>query len=203
MAIFSASALLYSMLPEQIPMQWGLGGEVSKYGGKSSIYILPIAAALLNLLLKYLPGIDPSKQNYKDFEKEYHFFRVVMVVFMAVLQTFILYRSIYKESTLRVDIFVLLMVSVLFFVIGVIMPKIKQNYFMGIRTPWTLSSEAVWTKTHQAAGILWKIGGVLMGLCLLLPAMLRLYSFLAIVLAVVLISVIYSYVIFKKMQKKQ
>lgn len=151
---------LYSRLPSQIPTQWGFDGYVS-YGSKSNIWMLGGMILLFAFLFDFMPTIDPRKRNYQKFGQIYDIFCVGLQVFLAVTTGIILSESFYP-GRINAPKIVLLMLSVLFLCIGNSLPKIQSNFFMGIKTPWTLSSEDVWRKTHRLAGKLYVACGVIL-----------------------------------------
>ncbi len=156
-------AIFYSQLPDQMPMNWGISGEVNRYGAKSSIWLLASIPIVLTLIFMALPKIDPRKENYKKFNSQYNMFILMFNTFFALIIGVVVMESI-NPGTMNIGRIIPIMVGLLFIFLGNIMPKFKSNFFMGIKTPWTLSSEEVWNKTHRFAGVLWVIGGLLIAL---------------------------------------
>lgn len=156
----AAVAFLYPGLPEQIPTNWGFNGEVS-YSSKNTIWIITVILILLAFLYDFLPYIDPRRRNYLKFGKIYDFLGVALQFFLAVMIGIILCESYYpgRIETFRV---IFVMIALLFLLIGNYLPKIQSNFYMGIKTPWTLSSDEVWRKTHRLAGKLYVGCGILL-----------------------------------------
>lgn len=102
-----------------------------------------------------------------------------------------------------IDVWIPTMVGVLFLVLGNYMPKIKNNWFMGIRTPWTLSSEEVWNKTHRLAGKTFIAGGVVMIAMNFFPLAMQMPIFFIMIAIMVLVPMIYSYLLFSNEQKQK
>ena len=148
-------------LPAQVPTHWNMAGQIDGYGPPLSILQLPLVALGLNLMLSFLPLIDPKRQNYQKFSGVYHMLRLILSLFFAGLTGILLYSS-YHPGALQVNALILAGIGLMLSFIGNYLPKIKPNYFVGVRTPWTLASETVWRKTHRLSGFLWFAGGLSM-----------------------------------------
>lgn len=143
-------AALYGRLPSQIPLHWGLDGAVS-YGTRAELWLIAGLSPLLLLLLRVLPRIDPRKKNYARFQPFYDGFCLVMMLFLLAMDALILLESFWP-GRISVGRVITLAVGLLFVFLGNWMPKVKPTFFMGIRTPWTLSDPDVWNKTHRLGG---------------------------------------------------
>ena len=165
MVIFSILPLLmvlavYSKLPEQVPLQWNLEG-VSRYGEKWELFPLAGMNLLFGILMPLFAKIDPKRKNYERFEKTYDWLILGLMGFLTVLMGLTLVESLYP-NTMNIPKVVCCMMAVLFIFIGNMMPKVKQNYFTGIKTPWALSNAVVWNKTQRLGGKAFFFGGILM-----------------------------------------
>jgi uncharacterized membrane protein len=192
-------AYLWSSLPEKIPIHWDYKGEINGWGTKYSllglIFLLPIFTYFLMLAI---PKIDPKKR-IELMGGKYYQIKFVLVVFMSVLSLFIIYSS--KSQTISSPIMVFVLIGLLFMALGNYFKVIKQNYFLGIKTPWTLESEEVWKLTHTLAGKLWIVGGLLIViLSLFIPENINFYFFLSITAIISIVPIVYSYLIFKKLK---
>ncbi len=187
----------YPQLPEQLPTHWNIKGEVDGYSNKLSGLGLSFGIALAVYIGFYLQDkIDPLKKNYDRFGKVYFIVRDILITLFILLEFFIIFSSLgYIGSSNRI-IFIVL--SILMIVMGNYMPTFKRNWFLGIKTPWTVSNEEVWNKTHRLGGKLFIVAGVL-GLVesLLLSTN---YIFFAGVMVAALGSTIYSYWLYKKLE---
>jgi uncharacterized membrane protein len=106
-----------------------------------------------------VPLIDPGRLNYQNFRKAYNAIRIVLVLFMALIYGLAIASAFgYQFNTTSV---VFGAMGVMFIVLGNFMGKIRPNWFVGVRTPWTLSSKLSWDKTHRLAGWLFVLMGVL------------------------------------------
>lgn len=168
-AMFVVAAACWPYVPERIPVHWNLRGEVDGYGGKFMGLLLPPLLTLgLYVLLLVLPRFDPGKANYPTFAASYNVIRISLVVFMAALHGVTTLASL--GQPVDVGTFVSLGIGGLLVVLGNVMGKIRPNWFVGVRTPWTLSSKLSWTKTHRAAGWMFIVFGPLLALAGILRA---------------------------------
>ncbi|NDK55151.1 SdpI family protein [Pontibacter fetidus] len=184
--------IVWEQLPDRVPIHFNYKGEADDWGSKNFLAGLILFITVgLNLLLLAIPTIDP-KDKIAHMGSKYHQLRFMMALFMAALAVFIVYSA--KAGSLESSNFVNVLVGALFISFGNYFQALKPNYFIGIRTPWTLESETVWRKTHRMGGRLWIAGGVVMCLSALLQnPLVRLVIFLATVAIVVLIPAIYSF----------
>jgi len=195
---FIVGALLYPDLPERMPTHWNAQGEVDAWSGKNfAVFFLPSLILAIYSLITFIPLIDPLRRNYPKFALPYFWFRTVLVVFFVLLYFYTIWAAL--GTKLNINFFIIPAFSVLFIVIGIFLPKVKKNYFVGIRTPWTIHSEEVWDKTHQFGGKFFIAGGIIALVSLLFPK----YYFPIFITAILLaafIPVIYSYFAFRKIE---
>ncbi|MGJ3204893.1 SdpI family protein [Geobacillus thermoleovorans] len=154
----SLAALPY--LPDQVAIHWNASGEADGFSNKwLGAFLPPLLMTFLIILMGVLPKLDPKKANYSRFQKSYRIVNAALACFFLLLHIVTLAYNL----GVPVDIgrLVPIGVGVLFIVLGNYMPKIKPNYFIGIRTPWTLESEAVWNKTHRLGGKVFIAMGIL------------------------------------------
>ena len=193
-------AYLWNSLPEKVPMHWNYKGEIDDWGTKYSllglIFLLPVFTYVLMLAI---PKIDPKKR-IELMGGKYYQIKFVLVVFMSVLALFIIHSS--KSQTLSSPSIVFVLIGLLFMALGNYFKVIKQNYFLGIKTPWTLESEEVWKLTHILAGKLWIVGGLLIVIfSLVIPEDINFYLFIIITAIITIVPIVYSYFIFRKLKK--
>ncbi|RDU38879.1 hypothetical protein DRW41_04800 [Neobacillus piezotolerans] len=185
----------YPYLPDRIPTHWNYEGVPDQFGPKSyGVFMLPGIMAALYLLNMFLPKIDPKKNNFKKF----NYIRVMngILFFLFLFQAMQITSSmglVNPKYTIPV------MVGFLFLFIGNLSPKFKPNYFIGIRTPWTLANEDVWKKTHRLGGKVFVIAGILMLLVPFAPAAIQAYGMITIILASLVLIVFASYYYFIKL----
>lgn len=192
-------AYLWNQMPQKVPMHWNASGAIDNYGDKSELlFMLLMIVGLPYILFTILPKIDP-KQKLQNMGNKLNHLRLILTVFMSAIAIFILYSVQQKTSS---PSFILATVGLLFAFLGNYFKTIKPNYFIGIRTPWTLESEQVWKSTHLLAGKMWFVGGILMTLTFILPEDYQMPFFLGITAVISVIPVAYSYLEFRK-QKNQ
>lgn len=192
-------AYLWNRLPAQVPMHWDINGKIDRYGDKKElVMMLLFLTGITYLIFLVIPKIDP-KQKLQNMGNKLTNFRLILTLFMSVLSLFILY-SVQKEQS--DPSFIIVIIGLLFAFLGNYFKTLKPNYFIGIRTPWTLENEAIWKSTHTLGGKLWFVGGILMALTFLLPNETRIYTFLGITAVITIIPVVYSYLEFRKIQKQ-
>ncbi len=195
---FAIGIYLYPQMPELMPSHWNGRGDVDGYMPKFwGLFLMPlISLALLGLFLA-IPRIDPLKANIQKFRK--YFDRFILIILGFFLYIYIL--TILWAAGLTFQ-FIFAMVpafSVLFYYAGVLTENAKQNWFIGIRTPWTLSSEKVWDKTHRLGGKLFKAAAIIGLLGLLLPD----YAIWIVIIPLIFVAaytIVYSYVEYSKVR---
>ncbi|MEJ8756266.1 SdpI family protein [Pontibacter sp. H259] len=191
--------IVWQQLPDRVPIHFNYKGEADDWGSKTFLAgLIVFMTAGINLLLLAIPRIDP-KDKIAHMGSKYHQSRLLLAFFMAALSVFIVYSA--KTGSLESSNFVNVLVGALFISFGNYFQAIKPNYFLGIRTPWTLESETVWRKTHRLGGRLWIVGGAIMCLSALFHnPEIRMLFFLGTAAIVVAIPVIYSFILSRREQ---
>jgi len=156
----ATTILVYPSLPDQIPSHWNSVGEVDGYLPKLlGVLIIPLLVISFTGLFFLLPRIDPLKENYPKFQQYYEGFILVFAAFLFIIQLQILLWGM--GYPINPTFLFPLILGALFIYLGFLIEHAEQNWFVGIRTPWTLSSERVWKKTHALGGTLFKIAGII------------------------------------------
>ena len=190
---------IWNRLPEKVPMHWNGAGEIDQYGDKKELVaVLLLLVGINYFVFLIIPYVDP-KQKLQNMGNKLNNLRLILALFMSALAIYILY-SVQQKTSNPVLIFPL--VGLLFAFLGNYFKTIKPNYFIGIRTPWTLENEEVWKKTHLIGGKLWFVGGLLMALTFVLPNKIQIYTFLAIAAVITIVPIVYSYLEFKKIKNQ-
>lgn len=196
-AFIALTVFAWITLPDTVITHWGVEGTPDGYSGKAfGILLFPIMVIILNLLFRFLPGIDPLKENYKKFGKSYETFIAVFNLFLLML--FFIFIFLNMCIDININRLIIPLFAFLFFSIGVILKDVKDNWFIGIRTPWTLSSKEVWRKTHQLGSVLFEAGAIVSLVGIFFPE----YAFAFVLIPILLVSVIlivYSYMEHKKL----
>jgi uncharacterized membrane protein len=195
-AMFIAAALAWPYAPERMPTHWNLQGEVDGYGGKfAGLLLVPLMALGLYALLLVLPRLDPGYVNYRTFAGAYNLIRITLVVFMAALYAVTVAAGL--GAGVDVGMVVSLGVGALLVVLGNVLGKIRPNWFVGVRTPWTLSSKLSWNKTHRLAGWLFIVLGPLLAVSGIARSSWLLVATLAAGGAGLAWLVVYSYLVYR------
>lgn len=190
------SLTVFSSLPEQIPAHWNVHGTVDRFAPKLTVFIFPGIIFLITILFQFMRCTDPNSDNYDKFQREYHRYTFVIgLVFFAVQ---IMTIAAAFRMDFNVNLIFCLGIGSLFIFIGNLLPKTKHNYFIGIRTPWTLADEQNWFRTHRLAGKIWVLGGLIVALTALAPESFQVPVFLTILAVMVVTPFVYSYTEFRK-----
>jgi uncharacterized membrane protein len=198
---FVFTAIVWNRLPEEIATHFDMSGTPNDYSGKAfGTLFAPLLNVGLYFLFIALPKIDPRKKNYRLFGDKYKVIRLVLHAFL----TFAFFVEIFYALGYQFNLGLLIMYGVLllFLVLGNYMGNMRPNFFIGIRSPWTLSSEQVWMKTHRLTGKLWVFSTLL--LMVLLPFIPFPDVAFGIYIAVItLIPYGYSYLEYKKEEQQK
>lgn len=195
---FVLIAAFWAEIPDIIPTHFNIQGEADRFGDKVPyIFLMPALNLFTVLLMVVLPSIDPKKRISIN-QRGYNSFMLILVVFFFVL--FLLMFS----QIMGLDLFgnyIVVVLPLFFMMLGNYMTKVRHNYFVGIKTPWTLQSEVVWERTHRFGGRLW-VGASLIMLIVGIVFNSIYPSWLGILyIAVIsLLPIIYSYVEYKKIK---
>ena len=191
-------AALYARLPDQVPLHWGIDGAVNRYGSKSELWLLAALGPGTALLLQFLPRLDPKKRNYEKFHTYYEATALVVEAFMAVVTGVMLVEAV-RPGTVSMGRVISALVGLLFLFLGNLMGKVKPNFFMGIRTPWTISDPDVWNRAHRLGGGLFFLTGLVTVVsAILLPEPVTFAVLMAGTLLTALIPTVMSYFWYKK-----
>lgn len=199
--LFAASLIIglisYSYLPEQIPIHFDINGNVDNYGGKIYIFLEPAIILFMVVLAEVARNVDPKKNSYDKFNKQYYLIFFLISILMLGIQLYTI-AFIMNNKIVNISAIMPFAVGLLFAIIGNSMPKFKQNFYAGIRTSWTLADEEVWFKTHRLGGKVWFVGGILMMVSSILPSYFKTTLFFGVIILITIVPIVYSYVIYKK-----
>ncbi len=199
---FAAAAFMWPSMPDQVATHFDFNGHPDDYSNKAfALLILPGVNIFLYVLMYFIPKIDPRKNNFDQFGSSYQNIRLMTHVFMVCMFFFINQTAMNGGSmNLRpfgAGLF-------LFFAfLGNYMRTVKSNFFVGIRTPWTLSNDEVWRTTHQMGGRLWFYTGLVMaGLCFIIPEMVIPFAMIIVLLVITIWPVVFSYREYHRLSKE-
>ena len=180
---------LWNQLPDQLPFHWNTAGEVDGWAGKPMAIIgAPLLMLALHWLCVLITAADPKNKNHSGKMQR-------LILWIIPLLSVVLFGMIFSTAwnkDLHVASIAPILIGVLFVIIGNYLPKCKQSYTIGIKLPWTLSSEENWNRTHRLAGRLWLVGGVGIMLTAVFGSF---WILLAITLVMVLVPTVYSYIL--------
>ncbi|GAB4505859.1 MAG: SdpI family protein [Anaerolineales bacterium] len=192
-----SSAMVYDRLPERVASHWNAANQVDGYISRFwGVSLMPLISAGMLALLLVIPHIDPLQANVEKFRPAFNGFITLMIAFLLYVHGLTLAWNLGYD---RFDMGAALLpaLGLLFIFVGFMMRQAKRNYFIGIRTPWTLSSDRVWDKTHRVGGMLF----IASGLLALLGAFFPLYApwlLLTPLLGSTFFLVVYSYLLYQQ-----
>jgi len=194
-AMLVLAAVSWNAAPDRIPVHWDWTGQPDRFGGRfEGLFGLPLAALGIYALLRVLPRLDPRRRNYEAFATSFAKIRMLVTGVFLGLQGMVL---LWIRGERDLNGFLVAGAGLALAGLGNYLPKIKSNWFVGVRTPWTLDSDASWRQTHRLAGWLLSIGGALTFATALLWPSVGTSVLVGVLLATVGISVVYSYFAWK------
>lgn len=198
LAAVAATAWWYPALPDQVPTHWNIEGKADNAGPRWVVWLLGPGLMLLMFLLAYLlPRISPKRFEIAPFKPTFDYFIVVLVAvtgyFYAVTLASMVGSGIPMRNAIPAGVFVLLIL------LGNPMGKVQPNFYVGIRTPWSLASARVWRATHRLAGQLMVASGLFGLLAIAFGAPFAVLMACGVLWA--LIAVVYSLLYYKRLQR--
>ncbi len=146
---FIIGLYMYNVVPDQMPSHWNASGEADSYAPKAVVlFVIPALLLVLYLIMTFITRIEIYKENVKKSDVPYFRFRLAFVVFMFSLY---IVTMIQVFRPFPMSYFIIPAMSFLFLFVSHLLKNIKRNFFIGFRTPWTISSEKVWNATNKAA----------------------------------------------------
>lgn len=189
----------YSEMPEQMASHWNVQGEVDGYMSKFlGLFLMPIVLLGMFLLFLIIPKIDPLKANIEKFRKYFDWFILAITLFMLYVYALTILWSMDKRFNMTLALIPAF--ALLFYYLGIMVGNAKRNWFIGIRTPWTLSNEKVWDKTHKLASKLFRMAAVIVLAGIFFPKY-GIWFLLVPILVASLYPVVYSYFEYRKEEK--
>lgn len=197
------SGWAYLNLPESIPIHWNLRGQVDGHGTKATVFLMPVAATLIPMFIAFLPVLSPRKFEVDSFRSTYLYLMAVVVALFVYLQAVIMmatFREIGGGPRIDLGRDLMLGLFVFFGLMGNVMGKIRKNFYIGIRVPWTLASDRVWNDTHRLAAWL-MVAGAVVGLLLVVAGAPIITAF-AVLMISTLAPVFYSFFHYKALERR-
>lgn len=194
-----ATAAVYGWLPERIPIHWNIEGRVDGYGDREwAVWLTPGLAVLLNLLFLGLPYLSPKGYRMEESQRVLDFVGLLLTLFCMTLQSLTIYAVF--DPTVDVGRWIVTSILLMLAGLGNVLGKIQRNWFVGIRTPWTLASERVWADTHRLGAWLFTAAGVVGTVAVL--AGLPLYVPFILIMLAALSPVAYSLIHYKRLESR-
>lgn len=207
LTLIGLAILTWLTLPDldRYPIHWNLAGEADRFASRNAVLavlmIMPITQIAMAVLLYFLPKIEPLRQNFEESRAAYNTIWIVVMAFLTIVGAMIC--LIYKAETALSLQWLAFGISLVFIGIGNVLGKVRQNYLLGIRTPWTLSSELSWEKTHRVGSRLFVLAGIIgLLLAVFIPEK-ALAGVIVVILVVTILCVIYSYIVWKEDPQKR
>ena len=195
-AAFLFSLFAYRHLPDPMVTHWDMRGNPNGYGSRFvGAFLVPVIALVVWGFMRGLPYIDPRRANYAKFQSTYDLIVNAVVTLMVAIHVAVIGTAL--GWPIHIQVVTPLGVGIMLLVMGNVMPRARSNWWFGIRTPWTLSSDSVWNRTHRVGGYLMTAAGVLTILSVLLPPQVGFVVLMGSIVGASLGSVVYSYFAWK------
>ena len=197
-AVLAATAVVYSHLPGMVPTHWDARGNVNGWEAKWTLFLInPAIMAGTLLLFAALPWLSPRQFEVDSFRSTYLYIMVVILAMLAYVHALLLAAGL--SAGLDMNRAIMGGVSLLIALLGNVLGKVRRNFYVGVRTPWTIANEQVWNSTHRLAAKTFFAGGLMGFLSVLLHG--PFWLPVAIIIAAALIPVIYSLVFYKQLER--
>jgi uncharacterized membrane protein len=191
--------VLYPSLPPRIPIHWNLRGEVDGWGTKPwAPFFGPAVMALLLVLLFLLPWLSPRNFAVEPFRGTFNYLMVVCEALIGYMQVVMLQAALHPAA--EMGRMLVAGLFLFFVVIGNVLGKVRRNFWMGVRTPWTLANDTVWAATHRLAARLMVAAGLLGAMAVWLGVPIAICFVLLI--AALLVPAVYSLVLYKRLERE-
>ena len=184
--------LLWNRLPDMIATHFGSDNTVDGWSSKPfAVFGLPLILLAIHLLCVFVTSADPKRKNISDKFFKWILWIVPIISVAACLACYAVSLGVNVDMGMTVNI----LVGIVFIIVGNYMHKVKQNYTVGIKLPWTLNSEENWNRTHRMASWFWMIAGIIF----IVNAILQIEWFIIPVLVILLVvPIVYSYLLYRK-----
>ncbi len=197
--LFVVGLVIYPAMPEQMVSHWDSSGRPNGLSSKfMGVFFFPIVMFVLTLVFFAIPRIDPLRENIRQFRISFE--RFVLIFFLIMTALYL--DTLLWNAGIHVGMksIVIIGFAVILYALGSLCDKAKRNYFIGIRTPWTLNSDSVWDKTHKWASKLFRIAAVVVALGIVFPDYM-LWFLIVPAGGVTLFVVVYSYIEYEREQR--
>lgn len=199
--MFAVAAASWGATPDRLPVHWNLSGQPDRWGGRfEGLMVMPLVSLVIYLIMLFLPRIDPGRANYANFGSTYYTLRLLVLLLTATIQACVVLAA--RGYAVDMNTVMPLIIGATFVLIGNLFGKLRPTWFVGIRTPWTLSSKESWMRTHRAGGPLFIAFGVLFMATALFHTPWMFPAALGLSMIGVLGLIVYSYTVWKNDPEK-
>jgi len=196
-AAVAVSIFYYPKLPEQMATHWDASGQPNGFSNRFlGAWLLPLIMAVVWLILRAVPHIDPRRTNYEKFSGMYEALVILILGFMLVMHVVVLMAA--TGAPIKMERVAMPIVGAFIAIMGLLIPKAHPNWFVGIRTPWTLTSDLSWERTHRIGGPLFVVLGLLMVVTTFIMPEVAIWVLVAAVVGIVIFLFAYSYQVWKE-----
>ena len=195
---FLCNILIYHRLPSIVPIHFNASWEVDGYAPKYYVLLAAILPFILCVFMDVLPKIDPKRRKQEQ-ENTYIIMQYLIVLLLLCMNWLTILLALKVLS--HINIVMQLILGIIFILLGNYMPKIRPNYFLGIKNPWTLTNDVVWRKTHRFGGYIFIVFGVI---CILSSLIENKYNGVIMIITMslgLIILYIYSYKVYRNIMK--
>lgn len=193
--------MLWNQMPEQMASHWNVQNQADGYSSRFiGLFLLPLTTLGLFALFMFIPRIDPLKANIAQFIGVFNLFITFFVVFMLYIHALTIIWNLGNQN-FAMSQAMLPFIGLLFILIGFMLRQAKRNWFIGIRTPWTLSSDRVWDETHHLGAPLFMASGGLALLGAFFSGTVAFWLMFVPLIGSTIFLVIYSYVLYQREMK--
>jgi uncharacterized membrane protein len=199
LATLAGTWVAYPHLPNIVPMHWDAHGQVNGWGPKWWLFLTgPGAMLSIVLLFSALPWLSPKKFEVDSFRATYLYIMIVMVAMLSYVHVLVLISAlgIVLDVSRAVEGGACLLIALL----GNVLGKVRRNFFVGIRTPWTIADERVWNITHRFAAKTLFAGGLMGLLAVIVRA--PFWAPIAAILVAALVPAVYSLLFYKQLERR-
>lgn len=195
-AAMAVSIYMYPSLPDRVPTHFGIDGQPNGWSSRIvGAWLVPLIMAFVWLIMRALPHIDPRKANYEKFRGSYDVVVIATLTFMLAMHIVVLKAS--TGTHISMDRFAFIATGAFFILIGFVLPGLRSNWFVGIKTPWTLTSNESWERTHKVGGSLFVAVGLLSIVSSLIAPRAAVWVLVGSALGVTVFLFAYSYQVWK------
>jgi uncharacterized membrane protein len=203
LGVLAYSLAIYPSLGEKVPLNWNIQGQVGLWGNRSwAAFMFPGIMGVMALLVIALPWLSPRNYQVETFRSTFNYVMVVMVALMGYVHLVCLAAS--RNPELDVSRALVGGICLLLALVGNVLSKVRRNFWMGFRTPWTLANETVWDATHRLGAKLMVAGGILGAIIVFsgIPAPIAFAAACAVVIGFAVAPLFYSLVLYKRLERE-